>query len=378
MENLKLADIQFYWRMTEAPNSPPNVVADFLPFEFTFREDIQLLMQSRNPAVLAALERVYLEEWNVGYLQEGHALAQSYGDDVIRFIRRAIKKYHPAAEKIIEVGCGGGYLLNRLKGEGFAVLGIDPSPVAVKAGEELGYQVVKDFYPLKTPIEKGDVFLHYDVLEHTEDPVAFLREHKEELSDNGIICFAVPDVSGAIELGDISMVIHEHLNFFDAESIRLTVEQAGFEPLEIEQSDHGGVYYCAARKSAARPAKGAGRGKFDDFCRKQQRLGEAVQSYIDQVLADEENTLGFYVPLRAFPYLGKERPSGRIRFFDDDPGLHRQYFDGYDIPVENRAHLAAKPVSHLIISSFSFGERIRQNVLREVSAPMEIKSLADF
>src|ERR1043165_4724775 len=108
---LNLGEIQFYWRVTEKPNEPKNVVPDFLPFEFVFDESTQLIRQKKDQVILDALEKIYLEEFNVGYLKEGHALAEGYGNDVLRFVKDTIQNHLPNAKRLLEVGCGGGYML---------------------------------------------------------------------------------------------------------------------------------------------------------------------------------------------------------------------------------------------------------------------------
>ena len=68
--------------------------------------------------------------------------------------------------------------------------------------------------------------------------------------------------------------------------------------------------------------------------------------------------MGLYVPLRAFPYLGQLPPGVRLRFFDDDPGLRSRYYDGFDVVIENRDELAARPPVQVMICSLAFGHKI--------------------
>ena len=74
------------------------------------------------------------------------------------------------------------------------------------------------------------------------------------------------------------------------------------------------------------------------------------------------NTLGCYVPLRAMPYLSMLSVKSNVRLFDDNSGIHGQYFDGFEIPVESFEDLISRPVSHLIILSDAFGEVIKTRV----------------
>ena len=78
---------------------------------------------------------------------------------------------------MLEIGCGGGYVLQRLRERGFSVRGIDPSPVAVAKGREHGIEIVGAFYPHEGMEASCDVIIHYDVLEHVYDPLTFLTAH---------------------------------------------------------------------------------------------------------------------------------------------------------------------------------------------------------
>lgn len=376
---LNLGEIQFYWRVTEKPNEPKNVVPDFLPFEFVFDESTQLIRQKKNQVILDALEKIYLEEFNVGYLQEGHALAEGYGNDVLKFVNGTIQRHLPNAKRLLEVGCGGGYMLNKFRGMGLEVMGVDPSPVAVSKGIEFGYQVIKDFYPSKQSFDKVDIIFHYDVLEHIEDPVAFLSSHKGDLTGNGMIVFAVPDDTECLDIGDVSMVIHEHINYFDRDSLKNSVEKAGFEVLDIQRSNYGGVLYCAARKKdSVNYVEKKGSSKFDTFIERNHGFKAGILNYIDSVLQNTDQTLGIYIALRVAPYLTKYKNSDKLRFFDDDPGLHGRYYDGFRIPIENMDDLVKKPLTHLFIATHSFGDKIEAKLKQRTQHPMQIKQLKDF
>lgn len=67
VESLDLGEVPFYWRVKKTAVQPPHDVPARLPFAFSFMEDLQLVIQKRNPVILQWLERVYKEDANVGY-----------------------------------------------------------------------------------------------------------------------------------------------------------------------------------------------------------------------------------------------------------------------------------------------------------------------
>ena len=379
MNNLPLGKLGFYWRMTDKPDTPPNPVPNFVDFAFSFIEEWDLIIQERNQTTWSYLERIYRENYNVGYLQEGHALAESYGGDFLDCIDRAVSKFNPGARSVSEIGAGGCYILSKLKEKGFEATAIDPSPIAIQKGKELGVEIVPKFYPVQSSENSYDLIIHYDVLEHVNDPVEFLQHHLNDLNPGGLIVFAVPDCSSYIKLGDISMILHEHLNYFDDDSLRNVVECAGFEVLNLQKADHGGVLFCVAKVAESLSfQKKSGNSKFLAWKNLVKGLHEMIEDFI-KMGASKGKSLGCYVPLRAIPYLSILGIRNQVRFFDDDPGVHKKYFDGFPVPIENMDDLKENPVSHLLILSAAFGEKIRNRINEEIPThQMEIKCLSDF
>ena len=379
-KEINLNKLPFYWRMTNKPNYPTNPVPDFVDFSFDFNEEYQLVTQKRNSKTWTYLETIYKENYNVGYLQEGHDLAISYGGDFLNFIKKSINTFNPSIKRVSEVGAGGCYILSKLKEKGYYVSAIDPSPIAIQAGLEMGIDIIEDFYPTTVQMPKTDLIIHYDVLEHVLDPSNFIKEHAKDLNQDGLIAFAVPDCSKYIQAGDVSMILHEHINYFDQESLRNVVESAGFEVLNIGPANFGGVLYCVAKVSKIKFISKRGFIKFEKFNQNLQILKSKVVNIINKCV-DENNTLGCYIPLRAMPYLciaGKENYKN-IRFFDDNAGIYNQYFDGFNFKVENIKDAIENPVSCMLIMSAAFGQQIKNKILEKIpDDKIEIYCLDDL
>ena len=371
MSAIELGLLPFYWRVADQPAGPADPVPERLPFTFEWDETLGLLRQQSQPEVLAALKQVYALDENVGYLQEGHALAEAYGADFMGVLLEAL----PHRSRVLEVGCGGGYILRRLAAMGHSVAGVDPSPVARRAGADAGFPVTPAFYSEALALDPQNLIFHYDVLEHTEDPVAFLRAHHAHLAEGGLVVAAVPDCTRNLDAGDPSMVLHEHLNYFDSQSLGATFTAAGFEPVSITHSTHGGVLYCVARAGATdTEISKAPAARFEDFARKLKTALGKVAEFIDEGPGE----VGIYVPLRALPYLAKATiDSARLRFFDDDPGLRGRYLPGCSKAVENLEDLAANPPARVLVASFSFGEVIAGR-LRERAPGCEVRTLPEL
>jgi len=106
-----------------------------------------------------------------------------------------------SSRRILEVGCSSGFMLYPLVASGHECIGIEPSGVFSDFVRSRG---LRCFPTLETMIADGkakerfDLILHYYVLEHIGDPVAFLRRQLALLRPGGRIVFEVPNVNDAL------------------------------------------------------------------------------------------------------------------------------------------------------------------------------------
>lgn len=374
---MKFEKLPFYWRL--APTGTQSPVPKFLPFEYAFDESVQLLIQKKESETLRSLSAVYREDANIGYLQDTNHIAQPYGTDFFRFIEAALAKWGARVRRVLELGCGGCTILSQLKSRGYDVVGIDPSPLAAREGARRGLQVINEFFPASGFSSKVDFIFHNDVLEHVENPVDFLRAQRAQLAPGGMVVTAVPDCTEGVFNGDVSMTMHQHLNYFDLESLGNTFSAAGFNVVALERAAYGGSLYCCALKdgsdSAWVPLRG--RLKFDKFLAAAASCSGAIASRISTSLLSKRR-VGFYVPLRALPYLSLARSWEGFRFFDDTSDWHRKCFDGIEVEVENFEELRRAPVDILFIMSTTFGRRISDRVASIGISSMEITLLSEM
>ena len=382
MKEIKLEYLPFYWRLSKGNEKNNNLVKGFYPFSFDFDQTNKLLIQKKNDEVLKALNTIYTQYANIGYLQDANEIAKPYGLDFIKYVENTINKYlkYP---KVLEVGCGGCVVLEHLKKLGLRVSGIDASPFAAAEGKKKGIDVITDFFPSPKINEKFNLIYHVDVLEHISNPVGFLTSHHNNLEENGLLIVNVPDATESIEIGDISMAMHQHLNYFTEQSLRNTFNNAGFDALAVEKAGYGGSLYGVGIrtrniKQHIRPEILKNDEQYTCFVNKAnhaiQRFGELNKTWF----AEEKNTIGYYVPLRALPYIATCNIPGKFRFFDDTEHWHNKEFDGIDVKIENFSDLKENPVSHMLIMSLTFGETIKSKIINEFGESIKVITLSEL
>ena len=100
-------------------------------------------------------------------------------------------------EKILEVGSGLGYFTYALRKFGYNITGLDISQEAVdEANKKFGnHYICADVTDNNLNIEKYDLILLTEVIEHLNEPIEFLQSLLSLLKDKGIIVLTTPNKS---------------------------------------------------------------------------------------------------------------------------------------------------------------------------------------
>ena len=163
--------------------------------------------------------------------------------------------------RLLDVGCGNGEFLARMREVGWTVVGHDLDPKAAAATRGQGIEVVLG------PLDRGafdgqfDVVTLSHVIEHVHDPIALLRTCRELLAPGGKLWIATPNVHA---LGLKRFGIHwigldspRHLIVFSRQSLELALRRAGFARPEVRADI--GPYGSTATSVALHRRVGSGR-----------------------------------------------------------------------------------------------------------------------
>ena len=132
--------------------------------------------------------------------------------------------------KFLEIGASYGYLLHSLHKMGAReVLGVEPGEEGINGSSQYSVPMIRDFFPTtKLNNKKFDVILSHCMLEHVEDPLTMFSEMFKVTEFGGYIFFAVPDCEPKMSIADLSIISHQHINYFTKESIR-NLRQRGLQ-----------------------------------------------------------------------------------------------------------------------------------------------------
>jgi len=334
-----------------------------LPFRVGFEDSLGLVTQMYAPAIMEVLLRVYEAGARFGVPMGEEALGKAYARDFQSVLEGWLGDGLEGAA-LLEIGCGSGHLLGALADSGADVAGIEPDPRAREAMAERGIPVTTSTFEDFRPQRTYDCVVHYGVLEHAVDPLAFMRSQKGLLNDNGRIVCAVPDCTRAIEEGDISIFIHQHWSYFSAASLRRLAAAVGLRVEAECRAGVGALLYMSMVPDGAPDASavdGDGAQTQTDaaeFVARARRSLERLGAYVQRA-AEAGTKLGLYCPARAINYVPQDDDAWRsVRLFDDSPRLIGKYRPPFRSVVESGEGLERDAVDEILIMSRAFGATI--------------------
>jgi 2-polyprenyl-3-methyl-5-hydroxy-6-metoxy-1,4-benzoquinol methylase len=146
-------------------------------------------------------------------------------------IMHGIREPH-GANRLLDVGCGSGELLDVYRSLGWQVCGIEISQQAGAVCREKGLDVHQGtVFDAPFGTRRFDVILLSHVIEHVLDPIGVLRRVAELLAPRGQIVVTTPNARGIGFSIYGSCWLHldapRHIFLFDAHTIRLLAARAG-------------------------------------------------------------------------------------------------------------------------------------------------------
>jgi 2-polyprenyl-3-methyl-5-hydroxy-6-metoxy-1,4-benzoquinol methylase len=156
-------------------------------------------------------------------------------------------------QRVLEVGCGSGYVSRHLVERGNDVVGIDIDPDAVNAAR----QVIAEVHCCDLDIVDAssvvsgpfDVIVLADVLEHVRDPDRVLADLLGVLAPDGRVVLSIPNVAHVdvrlmLLLGEwryqtLGLLDDSHLRWFTRRSIAELLRAAELEPVAVRRTVAG-------------------------------------------------------------------------------------------------------------------------------------------
>jgi SAM-dependent methyltransferase len=144
-----------------------------------------------------------------------------------------------ARERVLDVGCDMGFMLEAAKSDGFKELhGIEPVPAARTVAETVEGAIVTDKFFEQTdyPADYFDLITLIHVLDHLYDPRIVLRQARNNLRPGGLVLAVVHNVRSLLGLllGERFPIFNlYHHYFFDRDTLAELFRRQGYEVVKV-------------------------------------------------------------------------------------------------------------------------------------------------
>ena len=145
-----------------------------------------------------------------------------------------VKHFPITSGKLLDIGCGLGWLVNQAQKMGFNAIGIDSGKACIDVGKKYLHANIKycSLENFKSQ-EKFDLITLNHVLEHIEHPNIFLSKTKSFLKENGYIIVACPNINSLMfkifRQKWYGLVPNQHRFQYSPKSLKFLLEKTGFK-----------------------------------------------------------------------------------------------------------------------------------------------------
>jgi len=172
------------------------------------------------------MEKIYEQKYHE--LEREQWWFKSRRDMVLRFVRQF------PAEKVLDIGCSSGLLLENLQEEGFApkqLYGIDISPEGIEKCRKKGFEqcYVMDGAAIDLPKGSFDLLVASDCLEHIEEDEKALQNWLTLLKPGGVLICFVPAYRSLWSEHD---VVNHHFRRYTRTELVEKMREARFKVLK--------------------------------------------------------------------------------------------------------------------------------------------------
>ncbi|GAA3540133.1 class I SAM-dependent methyltransferase [Zobellella aerophila] len=369
---LELGNMPFYWRMSQS-SDPVAGIKPSLPARISINSEFDFLELMMSDDEWENLEKAYSKNENIGFINPESGQLDTYGNSVNQFFLKVANSVQP--NKIYEIGCGAGFTINFLKQFGWNVTGIDPSDYSKKWSETLGFELLSTYFDDLTLNAEAELIICNDVFEHVRNVPEFSSQVYRALKPGGVFCFSTTNSTLSVQIGDISMLEHQHVNMFTEHSIFLILRNAGFNQIELNRGDYGNTFHVVARKVSTTHNNVTQKnfcctGFFERAAHRLERFSKFYHKFGAQC--------AFYVPLRCIPYLASVGDFGDRPVFDSNIKWTGKYIDGYKRPISGPADIDSNSCPHFFIGSMTFEKQITEMLISRDIDPNNIHRIREI
>lgn len=167
------------------------------------------------------------------------------------FAEFALSFWSKNAKTVLDIACNDGSQLNSFKKLGLTTYGVDPAENLYELSSK-EHNVICDYlkeeHIPQLKKAKIDIINAQNVFAHNSYPLEFLKICKEIMHDDSYL-FIQTSQADMIVNNEFDTIYHEHLSFFNTNSMRALAKRAGLQLIEVIKTPiHGNSYVFVFNK----------------------------------------------------------------------------------------------------------------------------------
>jgi 2-polyprenyl-3-methyl-5-hydroxy-6-metoxy-1,4-benzoquinol methylase len=155
---------------------------------------------------------------------------------------------------VLDIGCNDGTQLDYFKALGVDTYGIDPAE-NLYPRSSVNHTITCDFFGPGAVAELKkvdyDIIVAQNVCAHNPNPYSFITSCAE-LMNNNTVLFIQTSQADMVLHNEFDTIYHEHINFFNANSMKQLAQRAGLNLVDVIKTPiHGNSYIFVLSQAAA-------------------------------------------------------------------------------------------------------------------------------
>jgi hypothetical protein len=217
------------------------------------------------------LDLVWCPDSGLLQMKQSYSLDEMYGDNYGyrsglngSMVRHLTNKIHTLQrmvqisdnDLVIDIGSNDATSLKAYVGN-FKKVGIDPTGKKFKEYYTGGIELIPDFFSKEVfqaafPNLKAKVITSIAMFYDLENPVAFVKDIEQCLTDDGIWHFEQSYMPSMLRTNSYDTICHEHLEFYSFKVVKNLLESCGMRVVDVQMNSiNGGSFAVTACKKAS-------------------------------------------------------------------------------------------------------------------------------
>ncbi len=314
---------------------------------------------------LLPLEVVYLNQHNEGV---GKVWTEHYKE-----FCHFLKKYNP--QKVLEIGGAHGLIAKMFLGSSpdtkWTI--VEPNPTV---DVNLNVKVIKNWFDDKfflEPEDKVDTIVHSHVLEHTYDPVSFLKHISTFLKIGDKHIFTFPNLYQLLYRKYTNSLNFEHTMFLTEYFVDCLLKKFGFKILEKQYFQDHSIFYATEKISDDEDEEVKIENKYEEY---KNVFMNFINYHLEMVKDLNSEIESSKLPIYLFgahifsQYLiGFGLKTARVlAVLDNGPSKQGKRLYGTSLNVSPPKILKGKGKVNLILKAGPYNEEIKKDILENINS----------